>query len=102
MKIRNGFVSNSSSSSFVVVGIEFEVPKIIQEKLYEDNSEFVLLNNYIESKDGVCVKIISWDDNEWPSDSILDINQINNIEKQIQKEFNTTNKAKVYAGKRYC
>ena len=36
MKIRNGFVSNSSSSSFVVLGARIAKPENVDEKVWED------------------------------------------------------------------
>lgn len=100
MKTRNGFVSNSSSSSFVVVGIEMEVSDELSEALCEDNSEFSLLNWYSDNRTGVCCKIASWDDDDY-SDMEVDLEDVKEIEEKLQKRFKTSIKAKVYVGRRY-
>ena len=38
MKIRSGFVSNSSSSSFVIFGANIDKNKAVKEKFYDDES----------------------------------------------------------------
>lgn len=51
MKIRTGFVSNSSSSSFLIYGVSLESDIILEKlNLNEDTDVYDLLSNLLESK----------------------------------------------------
>ncbi|MCK9428939.1 MAG: hypothetical protein M0R17_02875 [Candidatus Omnitrophica bacterium] len=100
MKIRSGFVSNSSSSSFIIVGIECDETEELVEKINNDclNSDYVVLSNYTNNEKFGIGKYTYVSEYDY---GCIDISTILENEKELQKEFNLTDKAKVYAGEHY-
>jgi hypothetical protein len=94
MKLRNGFVSNSSSSSFVCIGFKVtnSINKIINKKVKdagldpeEDGKyEFLENNDIMEHCDGDYLGI-DIDDSNNDFDSDISIVDIKKIEKHIEK-----------------
>ena len=82
MMVRNGFVSNSSSSSFIAVAIEGDISKELKEQLYEDNM-FSSLSDFMEDKDGIVGYSQTWDDSECPQITLTK-EKINEIEKKVK------------------
>jgi hypothetical protein len=88
MKIRNGFVSNSSSSSFVWLGIRSDIKDY--EELDKKVKEFGLQTNYVESKGHIVGKKLG----SWSSDSggcgitSLSLTELEKVMKDTQAKVN--------------
>jgi hypothetical protein len=129
MKIRNGFVSNSSSSSFVILGVKTdsftEVSKNKKQKYLksigrkiddpedlDDEFEEALLNGVgglmcqpLDTGDYVIGRrIVDIDDNGLVEEvSIAQVNKISiDVKKSIQEMFDIDAEIKLFAGKHYC
>lgn len=106
MKIRDGFVSNSSSSSFVVVGYKTKKSFEELEEIEYKNTKMRIcvdseyFNNYILFG----VYLDRWSDGDNP-DVELTIDEIQEKfeeVKKIGKEAGITEEPKIYVGTTYC
>lgn len=119
MKIRYGFVSNSSSSSFVMVGCEatYEELHRLQEKLlgrpkkdeddyeWEDEAYDAMRNNGWlydgERKHMILGKVLAEQNDSYHlDDAEYTIQEVNEISKEIEEFFGR--KSKLFMGTRAC
>jgi hypothetical protein len=103
MKIRTGFVSNSSSSSFLAVGVKlnltFEDAHKLYSELYKEGIGGNLIHFEEDDKHWFGYPIYTWDDYE---ERVLTVKSkdIEEAKEKIEKLFNK--KAQVIVGTRSC
>lgn len=108
MKIRNGFVSNSSSSSFVVAGFEVNPETEFDDDWYENYS--VLNSSDYDIEDGkvvLGVEIFSIDDCGLIDCDSLDLEELSDKLKELKEKCEKANievlsKGKLYGGVKVC
>ena len=104
MKTRNGFVSNSSSSSFVIVGIKLEARECDVEKVEKLKLDY----DYLE---GEGCFIVGKELSRWSSDSnggvkSIDINELQKIageltQKLTKLDIEEPQKLQIFFGETY-
>lgn len=104
MKVRNGFVSNSSTSSFVVIG--FEVDKDYEELEQYDTykGETTVIQDDSMNNPVVGVSLIQWSDSDMPKLKLTqqEINEKFEKAKEIAKELGIDKEPTLMAGSVYC
>jgi hypothetical protein len=96
MKIRSGFVSNSSSSSFLMIGVSYAGED--QEEILDKYEELDSLCG--EDDDGCSVlgfKLMDIDEYSWNSMK-FDMDELNQYQKKLKKIFGKDVEVKIFAG----
>ena len=94
MKIRNGFVSNSSTSSFILIGYK------VKDADYEKYQELDLDFTDDEEEKGYCLvgkEIAAWDEEDYSSFSIS-WEKIEQIKKEVKEKMGRNEEPQLSGG----
>jgi hypothetical protein len=98
MKTRNGFVSNSSSSSFIVLGVKTE-----DEKIYEQ-AEKLKISNVTDDNSYYIGEVIAdfSDEESLENQTIQILSSIRRVAKKIEQLGFSENDIQLHIGTRSC
>lgn len=117
MKKRNGFVSNSSTSSFVIVGVKLDELGKKLENLDWDSEEYEEILEELEEKvdyilhgedDGVDGLVVGFvvteiDSDDYLKDGTMEFSELQEKVERLAKNFSVNAKdVKIYYGTRSC
>ena len=108
MKIRNGFVSNSSTCSFLLIGYKVKEPDDQKSDVFYEKyeKELKLDYEYIEGEkynEYVVGKMLAWwNDNDAMDTMDISLDELFKIKEEIKQKMNRKDDPKLFGGTTCC